>query len=311
MRMRLSILIALMILAASPSWAQVWPNEPAGAGLIVDCPFNSKPTPTHDPAGCGIGNFYNAGSIVQDATAPLSPSNVFKSAIQAGQSTGGSQLNYLTPQVYREMYVGMKWRINSQFFGRQVANKMFFVRGPQSNGFFGLMGGPGGGNAAGSPFFLFFGPNVTNQVGQPGALDNSHTCGGSGFTCFPNVGSGQTVPAGNWFTIEAYLKSSTTSTSRDGIVRWWVNGQPAGNYTNMNLSVAGLNEWVWSETWDGTVNPPPSTEWAHYIDHLRVSIPNCPAGGCPFSGGGTTPPPPPPPPVILPPLGVSGLGFGS
>lgn len=270
------------LFADTPSgWAQVWPNRPASFVTALDCPFNSKPTPSRDAAGCGIENFYNAGAIVQDGTAPRSPSNVYKSWISAGQSTGGTQLNYVTSQTYREMYVGFYWRTNPEFFGRQVANKMFFIRGPQSNGFFGLMGGPGGGNAAGSPFFIFFGPNVTNQVGVPGAVDNSHTCGGSGLTCTPNVGSGQTVPTGTWFQVEAYLKSSTTSTSRDGIVRWWVNGAPAGNYTNMNLSVAGLNEWVWSETWDGTVNPPPAQEWAHFIDHLTIAVP----------GSGVTPNP--------------------
>ncbi len=274
-----AIILGLCALCLWPSIsAAQWPNEPSGSTTLVDCPFSQLPT--NPTTVCGIGNYYRAGSIVTDLSAPVSPPNVFKSAIAAGANTGGSQLNYLAPQVYREMYVGFKWRTNPEFYGRQVANKMFFVRGPQSNGFFGLMGGPGGGNAAGSPFFLFFGPNVTNQAGLPGAVDNSHTCGGSGFTCYPNVGSGQTVPTGTWFTIEAYLKSSTTSTSRDGIVRWWVNGSLAGNYTNMNLSVAGLDEWVWSETWDGTVNPPPAQEWAHYIDHLHISIPNCQSTGC-------------------------------
>lgn len=268
----------LFLLLPSMSLAQ-WTNEPAGSTVVLDCPFNVKPTPSRDAAGCGIENFYNAGSIVQDGTAPLSPSNVFKSAIAAGQSSGGSQLNYVTPQTYREMYVGLKWRTNPEFYGRQVANKMFFMRGPASNGFFGLMGGPGGGNAAGSPFFLFFGHNSSN-------VNNSHVCAGDlGLTCFPNVGSGQTVPTGIWFTLEAYIKASTTNTSRDGIVRWWVNGQPAGNYTNMNLASLGLNEWVWSETWDGTVNPPPATEWAHFVDHLKISIPN--------GGGGTTDTTPP------------------
>ena len=265
------IYIFLFVLFLVPQFVfaqATWPNKPSSFGTVLDCPFNIKPTPSRDPAGCGIENFYNAGSITTDSTAPLSPSNVFKSAIAAGASTGGSQLNYVTSQTYREMYVGLKWRTNPDFYGRQVANKLFFVRGPASNGFFGLMGGPGGGNAAGSPFFLFFGHNSGN-------VNNEHTCGGGagGFTCFPNVGSGQTVPTGTWFTLEAYLKSSTSNTSRDGIVRWWVNGVLAGSYTNMNLSSLGLNEWVWSETWDGTVNPTPTTEWAHFIDHLTVAVP--------------------------------------
>jgi hypothetical protein len=297
--------LILFLLIASPSWAQAtWPNKPAGFQTVLDCPFSSMPTWPPSSSGCGISNFYQAGAIVQDGSAPLSPPSAFKSWLSPGANTGGSQLNWVNSGgVSREMYVGFTWRVNSGFFGRQVANKMFFVRGPASNGFFGLMGGPGGGNAAGSPFFLFFGHNSGN-------VNNGHTCGGDalGLTCFPNVGSGQTVPTGNWFKIEAYLKSSTTNTSRDGAVMWWVNGQPAGRYTNMNLSSAGLNEWVWSETWDGTVNPTPSQEWAHFVDHLHIAV----CSGCPVpggGGGGSTPPPPPPPP--LPPLGVGDLRFGS
>lgn len=262
-----------MVAAPQTYGAGVWTNEPSGAGVVLDCPFNSV-------QGCGILDAYSSSQITSDSSAPISPGSVVKSTLYAGNSAGGMQLNYVTPQVYREMYVGLMWRTNPEFFGRQVANKLFFVRGPASNGFFGMMGGPGGGNAAGSPSFIFFGHNSGN-------VNNGHTCGGdaAGLTCFPNVGSGQVAPAGTWFKLEAYLKASTTNTSRDGIVRWWVNGVPAGNYTNMNLSSLGLNEWVWSETWDGTVNPVPSVDWSHFIDHLHVSIP----------GGGSADQPPGPP----------------
>ena len=280
MRLRPYLLLLVTALCIPSISSAQWFQEPAGS-LVLECAFNSKPTPSRDAAGCGIENFYNAGAIVSDASAPLSPSNVYKSWISAGQSGGGTQLNYVTPQTYREMWVGIKWRTNPEFFGRQVANKLFFIRGPVSNGVFMMMGGPGGGNDAGKPSYIVFAHNSGN-------INNGHACGGdaAGATCFPNVGSGQVVPAGTWFTLEAYVKSSTTNTSRDGIVRWWVNGQPAGNYTNLNVSSLGLNEWVWSETWDGTVNPPPAQEWAHFIDHVKIVAAN--GGGGPPSD--TTPP---------------------
>jgi len=85
-----------------------------------------------------------------------------------------------------------------------------------------------------------------------------------------------------WNRIEAYVHASTTSTSRDGIVRWWVNGQLAGNYTNLNYGGPVVNEWTWNETWDGNRNGQGATrDWHHWIDHVRVSTPNCGAGGCP------------------------------
>ena len=116
--------------------AGVWTNEPDGASVVLDCPFNSV-------SGCGILDAYSSSQIASDSSAPITPGNVVKSTLYAGNSTGGMQLNYVTPQVNREMYVGLMWRTNPQFFGRQVANKMFFVRGPVSNGFFGMYGGAG------------------------------------------------------------------------------------------------------------------------------------------------------------------------
>lgn len=272
-------LICVIFLWTSSAYAQ-WVNEPSGFQTTLDCPFNFKPTPSRDPAGCGIENFYNAGSITQDSSAPVSPPNLFKSAISAGNSGGGSQLNYVTAQVYREMYVGLMWRTNPQFQGRQVGNKTFFVRGPVNNN-----------------VFLFGNSNLSNGSApmifshNSGNLDNSHACAlDLGLACYPNVGPG-VLTVGVWTKLEAYIKASTSNTSRDGIVRWWVNGAPAGNYTNLNVSSLGLNEWVWSETWDGTVNPVPSVEWAHFIDHLHISVPG--------SGAGPDNPPGPPGTVVL------------
>jgi hypothetical protein len=250
--------------------------------------------PTKTPTYCNIENFYQAGSIATDSGAPISPPSVYKSTLSAGQSSGGTQLNYVSANTYREMYVGLYWRTNPEFYGRQVANKLFSIRGPVSNGYFLMMGGPGGGNDAGKPSYIAFSHNSSN-------INNGHACGGDaiGSTCFPNVGSGQVVPAGAWFRLEACVKASTSNTSRDGIVRWFVNGQLAGSYTNLNVSSLGLNEWVWSETWDGTVNPVPSVDWSHFIDHLRISVP--PTGSLCGGGGGSTSPPSPTPPSPTPP----------
>lgn len=248
--------------------AGVWTNEPAGANVVLDCPFNSV-------QGCGILDVYSSNKITSDSSAPISSSNVVQSTIYAGNSTGGMQLNYSTPQVTREVYVGLMWRTNPQFQGRQVGNKMFFVRGPSVNGVF-LFGASS--LSSGQAPMIF---NVNT-----GGYDNSHITGGDPLApFFPNAGPGM-LRVGTWTKLEAYIKGSTTPTSRDGIVRWWVNGVPAGNYTNVNYAPNGLNEWVWSETWDGTVNPAPTTDWSHFIDHIHISIPG--------SSSSTDQPPGPP-----------------
>lgn len=200
-----------------------------------------------------------------------------KSAIYAGNSSGGMQIGIGFPQTHREMFMGLMWRTNPEFYGRIVHDKMFFLRGPQTNAYFGMRACPGCTSRQ-----LGWGFNAANA-------DNSHTCADSGLWCYPNVGS-PAITIGQWTKIEVYLKSSTTMTSRDGIVRWWINGVLAGNYTNVNHAPYGLNDWTWSETWDGYVNPAPSANWSHYIDHLHVSIP----------GGTSTdsPPGPPAPPTL-------------
>mgnify|MGYP001611775359 FL=1 len=274
---RLATIVAVLALCAGLVGTQqshaagVWTNEPAGAAVVLDCSFSST------PSACGILDVYSSAIRDSDGSAPVSPSGVVRSTIYPGNQAGGSQLNWVASQVSNEMYVGKMWRTNSAFEGRTTANKTFFVRGPGMNGFFGLGGSPGS-----TSWPIYFGHNTAS-------LDNSHTCAFDlGLVCNPNVGNVQAV-RGQWTKLEAYFKKSTTATSRDGIVRWWVNGVMVGNYTNMNYAPNGLNEWVWSETWDGTVtNTVPSTEWSHYIDHLHISIP----------GGSNTADQPPGPPAM-------------
>lgn len=229
--------------------------------MLLNCNFSST------PGACGILDAYSSAEVTSDASAPMSPSGVLKSTLYAGNSSGGMQLNFVTPTPNnREMFMGIMWRTNPGFQGRPNSNKLFFLRGPQANGVW-IFGNSALVNGS-AP--LIFGHNTGG-----GLLDNSHACAGDlGLACYPNVGDG-TLHVGTWTKIEAYVKSSTTNTSRDGIVRWWINGVLVGNYTNLNYGgTSGINEWVWSETWDGGVNPLPTVDWNHFIDHLYLSIPN-------------------------------------
>lgn len=269
--------LCAVLIVSSPALAVTWPNEPAGSTPLMDCDF------TGAPGTCGILDVYNSTFRDSDTTAPISPPGVSRSTIFAGNNSGGSQLEYAASSSRPEIYVGLMWRTNPQFQGRQVGNKTFFI----------------GGNG-GSGVFLFGNSALVNGQAplifdhNTGTLDNSHVCAADlGLFCYPNVNSG-IVTVGQWTKIEAYMRDSTTKTSRDGIVRWWINGVLAGNYTNLNLWAVGLNTWKWTETWDGTVNPVPTVDWSHFIDQLHISIPNCGAG-CPVN----PPSPPPPPPSTL------------
>ena len=262
------LIVALCLLTPIVAHANAkYPNEPSGLTTATDCTFSGPTTSV-----CGIVDLYNSGIFTSDSTAPTSPSGVMKSLLLAYHGTGGGQWIYNTPSIVREMFVGHMWRTNPQFQGRIVSNKLFFVRGPVlGNAFWGMDG------RLVPQMSTQFGPNTSG-------LDNSHTCAGGGFLCYPNV-SNQLITIGAWTKFEVYVKSSTTATSRDGIVRWWVNGVLTGNYTNMNYAPGGLNEWQWNNTWDGAQDMGTSNtvDWEHWLDDLHISTGNG------SGSGGSTP----------------------
>jgi len=265
----LFLTLALFFSLSSIVNAQTWPNEPAGSTVIVDCNMSSQ---------CGLsGGGWYGGS--ENLPGMISPSSTQNSTMFAGAPSGGSQVYTGLGGSFREVFVGWILRTSNPFEPFACcASKMFFIRGPQTNGFFGASIGS-------SSSTLYFGHNTG------GGLDNSHICpGGFGLgPCGQNVSS-RPIIHGQYSKLEVYIRTSTTSTSRDGIVRWWLDGILVGNYTTFNYPGL-LNEFVWTETISGNVGTLPHDKtWT--FDHLRISIPNCPSGGC---GGGNPPPPPPPP----------------
>ncbi len=260
-RVKILILLLFWLVSVDTPYSHgggVWTNEPSGAKVLIDCPFNSV-------SACGILDVYNSAQLGVDSTAPVSPNNSAKAVLYAGEGQGGMQLIYTTPNPVREMFVGFTWRTNPQFQGRIVNNKLWFIRGQVlGNGYFGMFAPPGS-----RTMVLGWGHNTTG-------LDNSHVCAMDlGLWCYPNAGP-SVITMGQWAKIEVYQKASTTATSRDGALRWWVNGVLAGSYSGLNYSPGGLNEWQWNNTWDGAQDMGKSNtvNWEHWIDHLHVSIPN-------------------------------------
>ena len=111
-------------------------------------------------------------------------------------------------------------------------NKWLFVRAPGSsadNSFAGLIGLPG----VGVPkTFVWY---------QQAWRDNCHNPSFTGYTngqCWnatgtkkdgtgwwwPNRNGGKAAVPGVTYDVEYYLKASTTDTSKDGVVKWWVDG---------------------------------------------------------------------------------------
>lgn len=241
-----------------------WVNAPAGGTVLLDHAFNSM---------SGLFTPYANTVIVSDSSAPFSPSNVARTRLEAFAKQGGDEVSYTAPVTYREMFFGLYWRTNPQFQGRISGNKLFFLRGPGTNGVFYMVGGP---NMGASNFSLVWSHNS-------GHLNNSHIMGGDaiGNAAFGNVnGSSSTLAPGLWYKLECHIRASTTSSSRDGFIRWWINNTLTGSYDSFNYAAAAatsgspgmMNQWVWNQTWDGSgdMGTSNTVPWEHYVDHVYL-----------------------------------------
>lgn len=234
-----------------------WSNAPIGGVVLLD--QNCSNTN-------GLFDVYGTTIIDSDATAPFSAPTVWKARLEALAGHGGNQLEFNTPTSYREMYFGLYWRTNPQFQGRIVGNKLFFLSRTEGlNGVF-LFGNDRLSNGSANLLFVANTSGVGNQhilgTNDPGAVFR------------PNVGDG-TLYVGVWTKIEAFIRCSTTRTSQDGILKWWVRGNLVGSYSNINYCGPNgetMNRWMQTQTWDGALDMGQSNTvaWEHYIDHLRV-----------------------------------------
>lgn len=261
----LALLLTIWLLVPVLAHAQ-WTNEPVGAQVLVDCAMVTT-------SSCGLLDVY--GSLVsrsETVGGMISPPSTLSSILYAGQSNGGSQVEKYFNSTYPEIFFGIELRTSAIFESWACcANKMFFLRGPETNGFFGLDKDSGAAK-------LYWGHNTDG-------LNNSHACAFDGYACVQNVDT-STLVHGQWTKLEVYQKKSTSATSRDGILRMWKNGSKIMEYTNLNYP-NGFSNWIWTETIYNLPTFSNNKEWV--FDHLRISIPNC-VSNC---GGGqidATPP---------------------
>lgn len=266
--MRISSGMILVAACCQTAFASVnWPNEPAGSAVVMDCPFTNSICPP-------LGGNSTAYATFSDA--PLSPPYVFDTYLAAGSGHGNGQWDAVFPNL-KEIYVGTWWSTNADFMGLpNNTNKMFFVACEKDNNFLVWQGAPG------QPKTLkWYNQATYDNCGHPGETGMCYSKGDGTGWFEPNSGqSNGIVAAGSgWHRIEVYLKASTTTTSRDGIVRWWLDGLLVGNYPTVNLSPGGFQSFSLNHTWDGSGGDwcawrDCSKSWHHYWDQFHISVPN-------------------------------------
>lgn len=276
---RLATIVAVLTFCAGFVGAQeghaagVWTNEPAGASVLLDCPFSGNV--------CQMFNVYGNQPFASDSSAPVSPTGILDEVLEAGAGEGGGQFIYelqaALGKTAREVYVGTLWKTNPEFEGNLggIANKLLFISGAGNNNFLNWLG------PRDSPKqLLWANQSVQNNCHVSGWAGG---CGADGYNAdsgvfLANGSSNGSVSAGTgWHLIEIYQKASTTGTSRDGIIKWWLDRQLVGSYTNVNLSPGGFTNVQYNHTWDGYPCTGPlgrdcSRAWHHMWDHLHISV---------------------------------------
>ena len=230
--------------------------------VVTDTPFS-------DSLPAEWFNVYNTQSYASPSGGgtAFSPPRAFDEFMAAGSNSGNGQWGIAFPSS-SEIYMGMYWSTNVDFMGYvNTTNKMIFFRDANlDNSFLNWHGAPG---AAKQIKWYFQSPySNAHIVGWDG-----DATGVSGrLPCNVN-GAAATIAAGSgWHFIELYLKKSTSSTTRNGTVKWWVDGVLCGNYIDCNLCPNGINEMQLTAAWDGSPSGRDLTKaWHHYFDHIKIT----------------------------------------
>lgn len=231
---------------------------PSGAVLLSAREWNTLAANQTDSANsegwnpAGEGQSSNV-SIVTDATAPISPSNVFRTTYPSGFA-GGSSPVFPGPgydagfsTAYRGLYYRGRIKPSAAFQGHtENITKLGFLwcgeggAGTGSNDFYMKLSGVGTVNP------LLFSLNTQNRQG--GARHWDRTLGSSG---------DDEIVRGEWNTIEVYIQFETSVGAGNGIVRAAVNGTQIIEVTNENFRKTGEDDLAWTRfkldrTWGGS-----------------------------------------------------------
>lgn len=238
--MRGAVLRPRFNVATVSSGGAAWrANEPGGMTLVDERPFNTlaEHASPHDPAWDTDIEM----SIVTDATAPQSPSNVIRETFPTGFVGGASNGHAGVPFTgYKTLYSCYAAKYSSNWWGHLTGvNKQVYIWA-------------NGGN------ILFFEATGTGTDPLEPRIITQATPDDTTFT--PNITPTKIVPRGTWFQIEILLVGNTVGAS-NGTLDWWVDGIHSGSYTGVTYTT-GATLWDIYElrpVWGGAGDSVPAT----------------------------------------------------
>lgn len=208
-----------------PPPASFTPNRPVGMADVATIDFS-------DPSGIETGVRGSSAGFI-DQSAPWSKPGVVRFVYPAGPAAGfftGTQANNL-PVATVKVYIAYNWRVSAGFTMHPANLKVwYFYRNlSQTSGSIVIGLQPGlGANLSTGPFEF---------NGQP------QTAGGPGLMR-PNVAAAPSLMRDKWIHTEILAVMNTDPGISDGILKVWVDGVLALNYTNVRFSEgASPLEW--------------------------------------------------------------------
>jgi hypothetical protein len=264
--------------AADPAASRgAWPNEPAGYTVLTDNPFDFGGTTSRSPSGWTYqATYHHFGSqfITTNAAAPVSPPNVLQADYPVGFVGGyepGESYYYVNPSM-RQLYIGFAWYCSNPW-QEEVAgvNKILFIKQADfGSNFIFMMNDIGGTYPPRHGKNGTYGFVVASSGLTEDQVANSNGDSGGGIRFMWGLKSPPTpITLGTWYKIEILLVRSTTATSEDGILKWWVNGVLQAYYANVNTP-RDWNEINIAPTWGG--GGATKTEHDYFLfDHIHIS----------------------------------------
>ena len=223
-------------------------NEPSGMTLISERPFNAL----NETASWDTDNTL---SIVQDATAPMSPSSVlrhtFPAGFAAGESNGHAGIQW-SPS-YRVLYIKYWTKYSANFQGQQTFSKQIYawVNGSYPPIFFGALG------------------EGSNPLTPEPVLQRMIV--GDGFKS-PNLVPGARFTRGQWDLVEIVLVGNSAGTA-NGSVDWYLNGVHIGSISGLQFAsgAANWNIFEFNPVWGGLGGPNVTNDMYIQWDHVYLS----------------------------------------
>jgi hypothetical protein len=236
--------------------------EPPGMTPITERPFSAA---TED--GWYFEYDQTNAMLVQDTSAPRSPSSIMQLTYPAGMAggTGPSSLERdWATGTYKTLYVSSWMKVSSNFYGHC---------GPEITKTLHLWIGDGAetGNKLYTNIRGCGTAPLSAWVNLQGVVAGGNFDNGTSAELAPNLGQAAAIIRDRWHHYELVITGNSAGAA-DGTIDWWLDGAHVGSYTGIQY-VPGAGTWFtakWNPTWGGLGGTVPADMYES-MDHIYIS----------------------------------------